>query len=34
MEQQKVIFEKDEDYILKRNIMYNNITPFYISNAD
>jgi hypothetical protein len=25
MEQQKVIFEKDEDYILKRNIMYNNI---------
>jgi hypothetical protein len=25
MEQQKVIFEKDEDYILKRNIMYYNI---------
>jgi hypothetical protein len=25
MEQQKVIFEKDKDYILKRNIMYNNI---------
>ena len=25
MEQQKVIFEKDEDYVLKRNIMYDNI---------